>query len=121
GVELVARIVRDAGEMDDGVVARDLALKHSAVPDVPFHLHEARVLRDRREHVFTVLVKIHYLDAMTAFEQSRDQNGPYVSGSAGDKNLFQSFAPIAGASNSTIRAHPPAARPGPEAVRSGSA
>ena len=79
-VQLEARVVGDAGQVDDRVdTGQSPSLQQPAVPDVSPDLAEARMATDSLEHLVTENVQVQDGDPVTPGEQLGDQDGPDMS------------------------------------------
>ena len=87
-IELEARIVRDAGEVDHRVHPRELALEQPAVTNVPSDLTQTGMPLDRVEDMLPEDVQIDHGHPVPGGEELRHQHGSDVSGPAGDQDML---------------------------------
>ena len=88
GVELEAGVVRNAGEVNDGVAAGQRFFEESGIAQISFEEFQIQAMRgwDAVEDLLAVNEEIEDADFIAGFEQQRDKNGADIAASAGDKD-----------------------------------
>src|SRR5439155_26717703 len=85
-VELKARVVRDARQMNHGVHSPEGRTQEVRIPDVAADLREGGV--PLREHVVAEEVEVEHRDPIPRGQQFRDEDGADVAGATGHEYGF---------------------------------
>jgi len=87
-IELEAGVVRDAGEMNDGIAARQRFFEERGIAQISFEEFQIQAMggNDAVEDLLAVNEEIEDADFIAGFEQQRDEHGADIAASAGDED-----------------------------------